>query len=166
VHRERERVLARDPDAVLLANGRATPPAALDHIVATVRSWSASDGCTGSSGHQLLCRQSGLRPKAPVRHQAQPSGQGSDEQKRSRDHQPEEPRVCGALARWRRPIGPRRAGPAGTPIRRGPRTTSISRTNTVEGLRLLDVATARPSSTTPRRTRPQRGAGRVRPFRR
>jgi carbamoyl-phosphate synthase small subunit len=53
-------LLARDPDAVFLANGPGDP-AALDHIVATVRELVGKRPVYGIClGHQLLCRAVGL----------------------------------------------------------------------------------------------------------
>jgi carbamoyl-phosphate synthase small subunit len=53
-------VLARDPDAVFLANGPGDP-AALDHVVATVRELVGEVPVWGIClGHQLLCRAVGL----------------------------------------------------------------------------------------------------------
>ena len=54
------RLLERDPDAVFLANGPGDP-AALDHIVATVRELVGKRPVYGIClGHQLLCRAVGL----------------------------------------------------------------------------------------------------------
>jgi carbamoyl-phosphate synthase small subunit len=53
-------VLDRDPDAVFLANGPGDP-AALDHVVATVRELVGKKPVFGIClGHQLLCRAVGL----------------------------------------------------------------------------------------------------------
>jgi carbamoyl-phosphate synthase small subunit len=53
-------VLAREPDAVFLANGPGDP-AALDHVVATVRELVGKTPVFGIClGHQLLCRAVGL----------------------------------------------------------------------------------------------------------
>jgi carbamoyl-phosphate synthase small subunit len=55
-----EELLGRDPDAVFLANGPGDP-AALDHIVETVRSVVGKVPVFGIClGHQLLCRAVGL----------------------------------------------------------------------------------------------------------
>jgi carbamoyl-phosphate synthase small subunit len=64
-----EQLLARDPDAIFLANGPGDP-AAVDYVVETVR------GCVGKvpvfgicMGHQLLCRAIGLETyKLPFGH--------------------------------------------------------------------------------------------------
>jgi carbamoyl-phosphate synthase small subunit len=62
-------LLARDPDAVFLANGPGDP-AALDHIVGTVRELVGKRPVYGIClGHQLLCRAVGLETyKLPFGH--------------------------------------------------------------------------------------------------
>src|SRR4029453_13230512 len=62
-------VLAQEPDAVFLANGPGDP-AALDHVVATVRELVGQVPVWGISlGHQLLCRAVGLETfKLPFGH--------------------------------------------------------------------------------------------------
>jgi carbamoyl-phosphate synthase small subunit len=62
-------VLARDPDAVFLANGPGDP-AALDHIVGTARELVGEVPVFGIClGHQLLCRAVGLETfKLPFGH--------------------------------------------------------------------------------------------------
>jgi carbamoyl-phosphate synthase small subunit len=64
-----EDLLARDPDAVFLANGPGDP-AALDHIVTTVRDLVGKTPVWGIClGHQLLCRAVGLETfKLPFGH--------------------------------------------------------------------------------------------------
>jgi len=64
-----EELLAREPDAVFLANGPGDP-AALDHIVATVRDLVGRTPVWGIClGHQLLCRAVGLETfKLPFGH--------------------------------------------------------------------------------------------------
>jgi len=64
-----EQLLAGNPDAVFLANGPGDP-AALDHIVATVRALIGRLPVYGIClGHQLLCRAVGLRTyKLPFGH--------------------------------------------------------------------------------------------------
>jgi carbamoyl-phosphate synthase small subunit len=64
-----EEVLARNPDAVFLANGPGDP-AALDHIVGTVRQLVGKVPVWGIClGHQLLCRAVGLETfKLPFGH--------------------------------------------------------------------------------------------------
>jgi carbamoyl-phosphate synthase small subunit len=64
-----EELLAREPDAVFLANGPGDP-AALDHIVATVRELVGKTPVWGIClGHQLLCRAVGLETfKLPFGH--------------------------------------------------------------------------------------------------
>jgi carbamoyl-phosphate synthase small subunit len=55
-----DELLARDPDAIFLANGPGDP-AALDHVVATVRALVGRVPVWGIClGHQLLCRAVGL----------------------------------------------------------------------------------------------------------
>jgi len=68
-HSSAEELLARDPDAVFLANGPGDP-AALDHIVATVRDLVGKTPVWGIClGHQLLCRAVGLETfKLPFGH--------------------------------------------------------------------------------------------------
>ena len=62
-------LLARDPDAIFLANGPGDP-AALDHIVATLRGLVGKRPTFGIClGHQLLCRAVGLETfKLPFGH--------------------------------------------------------------------------------------------------
>jgi carbamoyl-phosphate synthase small subunit len=62
-------LLARDPDAIFLANGPGDP-AALDHIVATLRDLVGKRPAFGIClGHQLLCRAVGLETfKLPFGH--------------------------------------------------------------------------------------------------
>ncbi|HEY3018810.1 MAG TPA: glutamine-hydrolyzing carbamoyl-phosphate synthase small subunit [Solirubrobacteraceae bacterium] len=62
-------LLARDPDAIFLANGPGDP-AALDHIVATLRELVGKRPTFGIClGHQLLCRAVGLETfKLPFGH--------------------------------------------------------------------------------------------------
>ena len=64
-----EEILGREPDAVFLANGPGDP-AALDHVVATVRSVVGTVPVFGIClGHQLLCRAVGLETfKLPFGH--------------------------------------------------------------------------------------------------
>ena len=64
-----EDLLARDPDAIFLANGPGDP-AALDHIVATLRGLVGKRPTFGIClGHQLLCRAVGLETfKLPFGH--------------------------------------------------------------------------------------------------
>ncbi|MEX2194873.1 MAG: glutamine-hydrolyzing carbamoyl-phosphate synthase small subunit [Thermoleophilaceae bacterium] len=64
-----EDLLARDPDAVFLANGPGDP-AALDHVVETVRGVVGKVPVFGiCMGHQLLCRAVGLETfKLPFGH--------------------------------------------------------------------------------------------------
>ena len=64
-----EDLLARDPDAIFLANGPGDP-AALDHIVATLRGLVGKQPTFGIClGHQLLCRAVGLETfKLPFGH--------------------------------------------------------------------------------------------------
>jgi carbamoyl-phosphate synthase small subunit len=64
-----EDLLARDPDAIFLANGPGDP-AALDHIVATLRGLVGKRPAFGIClGHQLLCRAVGLETfKLPFGH--------------------------------------------------------------------------------------------------
>jgi carbamoyl-phosphate synthase small subunit len=64
-----EELLAREPDAVFLANGPGDP-AALDHIVGTVRELVGKTPVWGIClGHQLLCRAVGLETfKLPFGH--------------------------------------------------------------------------------------------------
>ena len=64
-----EELLAREPDAVFLANGPGDP-AALDHVVATVRDLVGKVPVWGIClGHQLLCRAVGLETfKLPFGH--------------------------------------------------------------------------------------------------
>jgi carbamoyl-phosphate synthase small subunit len=64
-----ERLLAEDPDAILMANGPGDP-AALDYIVATVRELIGRKPVWGIClGHQLLCRALGLQTyKLPFGH--------------------------------------------------------------------------------------------------
>jgi carbamoyl-phosphate synthase small subunit len=64
-----EELLAGDPDAVFLANGPGDP-AALDHVVATVREVIGTRPVFGIClGHQLLCRAVGLETfKLPFGH--------------------------------------------------------------------------------------------------
>jgi carbamoyl-phosphate synthase small subunit len=64
-----EDLLARDPDAVFLANGPGDP-AALDYVVATVRDLVGKTPVWGIClGHQLLCRAVGLETfKLPFGH--------------------------------------------------------------------------------------------------
>jgi carbamoyl-phosphate synthase small subunit len=64
-----ESILARDPDAVFLANGPGDP-AALDHVVQTVRDLVGKKPVWGiCMGHQLLCRAVGLETfKLPFGH--------------------------------------------------------------------------------------------------
>jgi carbamoyl-phosphate synthase small subunit len=68
-HSTAEQLLARDPDAVFLANGPGDP-AALDHIVETVRELVGKTPVWGIClGHQLLCRAVGLETfKLPFGH--------------------------------------------------------------------------------------------------
>jgi carbamoyl-phosphate synthase small subunit len=68
-HSSAEQVLAEDPDVVFLANGPGDP-AALDHIVETVRGVIGKRPVFGIClGHQLLCRAVGLRTyKLPFGH--------------------------------------------------------------------------------------------------
>ena len=67
--RSAEDVLSRDPDAVFLANGPGDP-AALDHVVGTVRQLVGRVPVLGIClGHQLLCRAVGLETfKLPFGH--------------------------------------------------------------------------------------------------
>jgi carbamoyl-phosphate synthase small subunit len=64
-----QEILAGDPDAVFLANGPGDP-AALDHVVATVRELVGRKPIWGiCMGHQLLCRAVGLQTfKLPFGH--------------------------------------------------------------------------------------------------
>jgi carbamoyl-phosphate synthase small subunit len=64
-----EDLLARDPDAIFLANGPGDP-AALDHVVATLRDLVGRRPTFGIClGHQLLCRAVGLETfKLPFGH--------------------------------------------------------------------------------------------------
>jgi carbamoyl-phosphate synthase small subunit len=64
-----EQLLAEDPDAVFLSNGPGDP-AALDHVVATVREIVGKKPVWGIClGHQLLCRAVGLETfKLPFGH--------------------------------------------------------------------------------------------------
>src|SRR3954449_12307155 len=64
-----EDLLARSPDAIFLANGPGDP-AALDHIVATLRDLVGKRPTFGIClGHQLLCRAVGLETfKLPFGH--------------------------------------------------------------------------------------------------
>ena len=64
-----EQLLARDPDAIFLANGPGDP-AALDHVVDTVRALVGEVPVWGIClGHQLLCRAVGLETfKLPFGH--------------------------------------------------------------------------------------------------
>ncbi|TMM03948.1 MAG: carbamoyl-phosphate synthase small subunit, partial [Actinobacteria bacterium] len=64
-----EDLLAREPDAIFLANGPGDP-AALDHIVATLRDLVGRRPTFGIClGHQLLCRAVGLETfKLPFGH--------------------------------------------------------------------------------------------------
>jgi carbamoyl-phosphate synthase small subunit len=64
-----EELLARDPDAIFLANGPGDP-AALDHVVATLRGLVGKQPTFGIClGHQLLCRAVGLETfKLPFGH--------------------------------------------------------------------------------------------------
>jgi carbamoyl-phosphate synthase small subunit len=64
-----EQLLAREPDAVFLANGPGDP-AALDHVVETVRGVVGKTPVWGIClGHQLLCRAVGLETfKLPFGH--------------------------------------------------------------------------------------------------
>lgn len=64
-----EELLARDPDAIFLANGPGDP-AALDYVVATVRELIGKKPVYGIClGHQLLCRAVGLETfKLPFGH--------------------------------------------------------------------------------------------------
>jgi carbamoyl-phosphate synthase small subunit len=64
-----EELLARDPDAIFLANGPGDP-AALDHVVETVRAVIGRVPVWGIClGHQLLCRAVGLETfKLPFGH--------------------------------------------------------------------------------------------------
>src|SRR5439155_1642706 len=64
-----EDLLAREPDAIFLANGPGDP-AALDHIVATLRDLVGRRPTFGIClGHQLLCRAVGLETfKLPFAH--------------------------------------------------------------------------------------------------
>jgi carbamoyl-phosphate synthase small subunit len=68
-HSSAEQLLAREPDAVFLANGPGDP-AALDHIVETVRELVGKTPVWGIClGHQLLCRAVGLETfKLPFGH--------------------------------------------------------------------------------------------------
>ena len=68
-HTTSEELLARDPDAVFLANGPGDP-AALDHIVESVRGVVGKVPVWGIClGHQLLCRAVGLETfKLPFGH--------------------------------------------------------------------------------------------------
>jgi carbamoyl-phosphate synthase small subunit len=68
-HSSAEDLLAREPDAVFLANGPGDP-AALDHIVGTVRELVGRTPVWGIClGHQLLCRAVGLETfKLPFGH--------------------------------------------------------------------------------------------------
>ena len=78
-------LLARDPDAVFLANGPGDP-AALDYVVETVRELVGKVPVFGIClGHQLLCRAVGLETfKLPVRPpRRQPPGQGPRDRARS-----------------------------------------------------------------------------------
>ena len=67
--RRAEELLARDPDAVFLANGPGDP-AALDYVVDTVRELVGKVPVWGIClGHQLLCRAVGLETfKLPFGH--------------------------------------------------------------------------------------------------
>jgi len=64
-----EDVLARDPDLIFLANGPGDP-AAVDHVVATIRELVGKRPMVGIClGHQLLCRAVGLETfKLPFGH--------------------------------------------------------------------------------------------------
>jgi carbamoyl-phosphate synthase small subunit len=68
-HSSADELLAREPDAVFLANGPGDP-AALDHIVETVRELVGKTPVWGIClGHQLLCRAVGLETfKLPFGH--------------------------------------------------------------------------------------------------
>ena len=68
-HASADDLLARSPDAVFLANGPGDP-AALDHVVATVRGLVGKVPVFGiCMGHQLLCRAVGLETfKLPFGH--------------------------------------------------------------------------------------------------
>ena len=92
-------VLAREPDAVFLANGPGDP-AALDYVVGNVRELVGKVPVCGIClGHQLLCRAVGLETfKLPVRPpRREPPRQGPRDRE-DRDHRAE-PRLRRASAR-------------------------------------------------------------------
>jgi carbamoyl-phosphate synthase small subunit len=134
-----EEVLAQDPDLVFLANGPGDP-AALDHVVATVRELVGKRPVFGIClGHQLLCRAVGLETfKLPFGH-------------RGANH-PVKDLATGRIEITSQNHGFAVAGPNGEnrmetdePIRWETDfgTAELSHLNlydrTVEGLRLLDV---------------------------
>ena len=99
--RPADELLAREPDAVFLANGPGDP-AALDYVVDTVRELVGKVPVWGIClGHQLLCRAVGLETfKLPFGHRgANHPGEGPGDRP-DRHHVPE-PRLRGARARRR-----------------------------------------------------------------
>ena len=112
-------VLAREPDAVFLANGPGDP-AALDHVVATVRELVGKVPVFGIClGHQLLCRAVGLETfKLPFGHRGANHPVKDLETGQDRDHRAE-PRLRGARARAASSTSGRRAGALGDGLRRG-----------------------------------------------
>ena len=149
-HVTAEELLAREPDAVFLANGPGDP-AALDYIVDAVRGVVGKTPVWGIClGHQLLCRAVGLETyKLPVRPpRREPPGEGPRDGP-DRDHLAE-PRLRGA--RPRRPAHDRhrRAGPLGHGLRRRRAAAAEPLRPDGRGPGAARRARARPCSTTPR----------------
>ena len=102
VHRERRQLLARDPDAVFLANGPGRPGRARLHRRHRPRARRQASGVRDLPGPPAAVPRGRARDlQAPVRPpRRQPPGQGSDHRP-DRDHQPE-PRLRGARPRTAR----------------------------------------------------------------
>ena len=145
-----DELLAREPDAVFLANGPGDP-AALDYVVETVRELVGKVPVWGIClGHQLLCRAVGLETfKLPfghrgANHPVKDLATGPD-----RHHQPE-PRLRGARPGRRAHDRHATSRCAGRPTSAPP--SCRSSTSTTARSRAWCCATCRPppSSTTPR----------------
>ena len=113
-----EELLARNPDAVFLANGPGDP-AALDYVVDSVRGVVGKVPVWGIClGHQLLCRAVGLDTfKLPFGHRGANHPVKDLETGQDRDHLAE-PRLRGAGPQRRADRGHRRAAALGDRLRR------------------------------------------------